>query len=112
MDELMVVNPDVGGVARARRRGSTTAIVDKRREAGEVAEMTVIGDAGQTCLIVDDISTRRHLCKAAEVLTEAGARRSTLHHPRRHVRPGGRTCGQFGHEIAGHHRQHRADPRG
>uniref|UniRef100_UPI002B265D84 ribose-phosphate diphosphokinase n=1 Tax=Leisingera sp. TaxID=1879318 RepID=UPI002B265D84 len=49
MDELMVVSPDVGGVARARelakRINAPLSIVDKRREkAGEVAEMTVIGD--------------------------------------------------------------------
>lgn len=80
MDNLMVVSPDVGGVARARelaqRIGAPLAIVDKRREkAGEVAEMTVIGDvSGKACIIVDDIcDTAGTLCKAAEVLTEAGA---------------------------------------
>ncbi|HBB83686.1 MAG TPA: phosphoribosylpyrophosphate synthetase, partial [Sulfitobacter sp.] len=49
----------------------------KRREkAGEVAEMTVIGDVkGKTCLIVDDIcDTAGTLCKAAEVLLENGAK--------------------------------------
>lgn len=81
MDELMVVSPDVGGVARARelakRINSPLAIVDKRREkAGEVAEMTVIGDVtGKTCLIVDDMcDTAGTLCKAAEVLLENGAK--------------------------------------
>ncbi len=81
MDELMVVSPDVGGVARARelakRIGSPLAIVDKRREKpGEVAEMTVIGNVeGRTCLIVDDIcDTAGTLCKAAQVLMESGAR--------------------------------------
>ena len=55
MGDVMVVSPDVGGVARARelakRISSPLAIVDKRREKpGEVAEMTVIGDVtGQTC---------------------------------------------------------------
>ncbi|MGQ0563730.1 MAG: ribose-phosphate pyrophosphokinase [Gemmobacter sp.] len=80
MGELMVVSPDVGGVARARelatRIKAPLAIVDKRREkAGEVAEMTVIGDvAGRVCIIVDDIAdTAGTLCKAAEVLLEAGA---------------------------------------
>jgi len=79
-DELMVVSPDVGGVARARelatRIGCPLAIVDKRREKpGEIAEMTVIGDVtGKTCLIVDDLcDTAGTLCKAAEVLIEAGA---------------------------------------
>ena len=80
MDELMVVSPDVGGVARARelakRTGSPLAIVDKRREKpGEVAEMTVSGNVeGRTCLIVDDIcDTAGTLCKAAQVLMESGA---------------------------------------
>ena len=80
MADLMVVSPDVGGVARARelakRIGAPLAIVDKRREkAGEVAEMTVIGNvAGKTCLIVDDIvDTAGTLCKAAEVLLQSGA---------------------------------------
>ncbi|MEO0719315.1 MAG: ribose-phosphate diphosphokinase, partial [Pseudomonadota bacterium] len=54
------------------------SIVDKRREkAGEVAEMTVIGDVtGKTCVIVDDIcDTAGTLCKAAELLMEKGAAR-------------------------------------
>ncbi|MBB3712397.1 ribose-phosphate pyrophosphokinase [Limimaricola variabilis] len=79
-DDVMVVSPDVGGVARARelakRIGAPLAIVDKRREkAGEVAEMTVIGDvSGKACIIVDDIcDTAGTLCKAAETLMEAGA---------------------------------------
>ncbi len=80
MDNMMVVSPDVGGVARARelakRINAPLAIVDKRREkAGEVAGMTVIGDvSGKKCIIVDDIcDTAGTLCKAAEVLMEAGA---------------------------------------
>jgi ribose-phosphate pyrophosphokinase len=80
MQDLMVVSPDVGGVARARelakRIGAPLSIVDKRREkAGEVAGMTVIGDvAGKKCIIVDDIcDTAGTLCKAAEVLMENGA---------------------------------------
>jgi len=81
MDNLMVVSPDVGGVARARdlaqRIGAPLSIVDKRREkAGEVAEMTVIGNVeGRSCLIVDDIvDTAGTLCKAADVLMENGAK--------------------------------------
>ena len=80
LDKVTVVSPDVGGVARARdlaqRIGCGLAIVDKRRlRAGEIAEMNVIGDvSGQTCIIVDDIcDTAGTLCKAAEVLMEAGA---------------------------------------
>ncbi|MDD9743783.1 MULTISPECIES: ribose-phosphate pyrophosphokinase [Marinovum] len=80
LNDIMVVSPDVGGVARARelakRINAPLSIVDKRREkAGEVAEMTVIGDVnGKKCIIVDDIcDTAGTLCKAAEVLIEAGA---------------------------------------
>ncbi|AOZ70173.1 phosphoribosylpyrophosphate synthetase [Rhodobacter xanthinilyticus] len=80
LDDVMVISPDVGGVARARelakRINAPLAIVDKRREkAGEVAGMTVIGDvSGKKCIIVDDIcDTAGTLCKAAEVLMAAGA---------------------------------------
>ncbi|GHG24932.1 MULTISPECIES: ribose-phosphate pyrophosphokinase [Paracoccus] len=80
MQDLMVVSPDVGGVARARelatRIGAPLSIVDKRREkAGEVAEMTVIGDVeGKVCIIVDDIcDTAGTLVKAAQTLIDSGA---------------------------------------
>ncbi|WP_333714667.1 ribose-phosphate pyrophosphokinase [Yoonia sp.] len=81
MDEVMVVSPDVGGVARARdlaqRIDAPLSIVDKRRgKPGEVAEMTVIGEVkDKVCVIVDDIvDTAGTLCKAAEVLIENGAK--------------------------------------
>lgn len=80
MEDVMIVSPDVGGVARARelakRINAPLSIVDKRREkAGEIAEMTVIGNVeGKKCIIVDDIcDTAGTLCKAAEVLIENGA---------------------------------------
>ncbi|MCL4066514.1 ribose-phosphate pyrophosphokinase [Pseudomonas sp. GX19020] len=80
LDDVMIISPDVGGVARAReiakRINAPLAIVDKRREkAGEVAEMTVIGNvSGKKCIIVDDIcDTAGTLCKAAETLINAGA---------------------------------------
>lgn len=81
IEDVMIVSPDVGGVARARdlakRIGCPLSIVDKRRgKPGEVAEMTVIGDVkDRTCIIVDDIvDTAGTLCKAAEVLMENGAK--------------------------------------
>ncbi|ASP19213.1 ribose-phosphate pyrophosphokinase [Antarctobacter heliothermus] len=80
LSDVMVISPDVGGVARARelakRIEAPLSIVDKRREKpGEVAEMTVIGSVeGKRCIIVDDMcDTAGTLCKAAEVLMEHGA---------------------------------------
>ncbi|WP_319824725.1 ribose-phosphate pyrophosphokinase [Thalassovita sp.] len=80
LQDVMVVSPDVGGVARARelakRINAPLSIVDKRREKpGEVAEMTVIGNvSGKKCIIVDDMcDTAGTLCKAAEILMEHGA---------------------------------------
>lgn len=80
LEDVMIVSPDVGGVARARelakRIEAPLAIVDKRREkAGEVAEMTVIGDVeDKVCIIVDDMcDTAGTLCKAARVLLDNGA---------------------------------------
>src|SRR6056297_951623 len=81
IDDVMIVSPDVGGVARARelakRIEAPLAIVDKRRErAGEVSEMTVIGDVtDRICVIVDDMcDTAGTMVKAAEILLESGAR--------------------------------------
>jgi ribose-phosphate pyrophosphokinase len=78
--DLCVVSPDAGGVERARayakRLGATLAIVDKRRETANVAEVhNVIGDvSGKTVLIVDDlVDTAGTLCKVAEALSAAGA---------------------------------------
>ncbi|QOL79483.1 ribose-phosphate pyrophosphokinase [Pseudooceanicola spongiae] len=80
LQDVMVVSPDVGGVARARelakRINVPLSIVDKRREKpGEIAEMTVIGEVkDKICIIVDDIcDTAGTLCKAAELLMEYGA---------------------------------------
>src|ERR1700729_2551348 len=79
--DLTVVSPDAGGVERARsvakRLNAPLAIIDKRREEANVAEvMNVIGDvSGQNCLIVDDIiDTAGTLVKGAEALIEHGAR--------------------------------------
>lgn len=81
LGDVTIVSPDVGGVGRARelaqRIGAPLAIVDKRREkAGEVAEMTVIGEVkDRTCIIIDDIvDTAGTLCKAADVLKGQGAK--------------------------------------
>lgn len=80
LTKLMVVSPDVGGVARARdlakRINAPLAIIDKRRErAGESEVMNVIGDvSGCACLLVDDIvDSGGTLMNAAEALHKQGA---------------------------------------
>jgi len=80
-DNVMVVSPDVGGVARARglakRINAPLAIVDKRRErAGESEVMNVIGEvAGHTCVLVDDIvDSGGTLVNAADALLKQGAK--------------------------------------
>jgi ribose-phosphate pyrophosphokinase len=77
---LTVVSPDAGGVERARafakRLNAPLAIIDKRREEANVAEvMNVVGDVeGRNCLIVDDlIDTAGTLVKGAEALLAKGA---------------------------------------
>jgi ribose-phosphate pyrophosphokinase len=79
--DLTVVSPDAGGVERARsvakRLNGRLAIIDKRREEANVAEvMNVIGDVeGQHCLIVDDlIDTAGTLVKGSEALFQYGAK--------------------------------------
>jgi ribose-phosphate pyrophosphokinase len=81
LPDLTVVSPDAGGVERARayakRLDASLAIVDKRRDSPNVAEVhNVIGDvAGRTALIVDDIvDTGGTLAKVAEAIKAAGAR--------------------------------------
>jgi ribose-phosphate pyrophosphokinase len=81
VEDLTVVSPDAGGVERARsvakRLNAPLAIIDKRREEANVAEvMNVIGDvSGQNCLIVDDlIDTAGTLVRGSEALLEYGAK--------------------------------------
>jgi ribose-phosphate pyrophosphokinase len=76
----IVVSPDAGGVERARafakRINVPLAIIDKRRDDVNVAEvMHIIGEvAGKECLIVDDlIDTGGTLVKGAEALLKEGA---------------------------------------
>jgi ribose-phosphate pyrophosphokinase len=78
--KIMVVSPDVGGVARARglakRINAPLAIVDKRRErAGESEVMNVIGEvAGHICILVDDIiDSGGTVVNAADALLQQGA---------------------------------------
>ncbi len=80
-DDMVVVSPDVGGVARARafakKLECDLAIIDKRRPKANVSEvMNIIGDIeGRTCVLMDDmVDTAGTLCKAADVLKARGAK--------------------------------------
>ncbi len=83
LGEVVVVSPDVGGVARARAFAkrmddAPLAIIDKRRSAHNVAEsLTVIGDvSGKTAVLVDDmIDTGGTISQGAKLLRQQGAKR-------------------------------------
>lgn len=79
-DDLVVVSPDTGSVARARQfandLGVRLVIVDKRRpKANETEVMNIIGEIeGCHALIFDDmIDTAGTLVKAAKALKDQGA---------------------------------------
>jgi len=82
LTDLVVVSPDVGGVARARAfakklNDAPLAIIDKRRQTHNVAEvMNVVGDVrGKTAVLVDDmIDTAGTICEGARLLKREGAR--------------------------------------
>lgn len=82
LEDLVVVSPDVGGVARARALAkrlddAPLAIIDKRRQAHNIAEvMNVIGDVrGKTAVLVDDmIDTAGTILEGAKILRQEGAR--------------------------------------
>ncbi|MDB5506636.1 MAG: phosphoribosylpyrophosphate synthetase [Devosia sp.] len=78
--KVMIVSPDVGGVARARniaeRINADLAIVDKRRPRAGVSQvMNIIGEVtGFHCILIDDIvDSGGTLVNAAEALLKAGA---------------------------------------
>ncbi len=81
LSDIVVVSPDVGGVARARAFAkklddAPLAIIDKRRHAHNVAEvLNVIGDVkGKTAILVDDmIDTAGTICAGAKLLRQQGA---------------------------------------
>jgi ribose-phosphate pyrophosphokinase len=77
---VTIISPDAGGVERARayakRLDADLAIIDKRREAANVAEvMNIVGDVkGKDCVIVDDmVDTAGTLAEGATALMEEGA---------------------------------------
>ena len=78
-EDMVVVSPDVGSVARSRtfanKMGMGLAIVDKRREKANQCEvMNIIGDVkGKRCLLFDDmVDTAGSLCNAAKAISEIG----------------------------------------
>ena len=78
-DDVIVVSPDVGSVARARafaqKLGMGLAIVDKRRQKANSSEvMNIIGEVrGKKVLLFDDmVDTGGSLCGAAQALVELG----------------------------------------
>ncbi|MGM9998464.1 MAG: ribose-phosphate diphosphokinase [Candidatus Bruticola sp.] len=81
-ENLVVVSPDAGGVARAtklaERLGAKLAIIFKRRpEPDKLDVIDIVGDIkNKTCIVVDDmISTGGTLVKGVETLIEHGAER-------------------------------------
>ena len=84
-EDMMVVSPDVGSVARARafaqKLHMQLAIVDKRRQKANQCEvMNVIGDVkGKDCILFDDmVDTAGSLCGAAKALIEIGHAKSVV----------------------------------
>lgn len=79
-NEIVVISPDAGGVERARafakRLNTDLAIIDKRRDAPNLAKaMAVIGDVkGKRAVILDDMAdTAGTLTEAANTIMENGA---------------------------------------
>ena len=79
--DLVVVSPDAGGVERARaiakRMQASLAIIDKRREGPNQAQiMNIIGDVeGRSALLLDDmIDTAGTIVQGAQACAEKGAR--------------------------------------
>jgi ribose-phosphate pyrophosphokinase len=77
---LVIVSPDTGGVERARafakRLDASLAIIDKRRQAANVAQvMNIIGEVeGKAVVLLDDmVDTAGTLTKSAEALKQHGA---------------------------------------
>ncbi len=80
LNNTVVVSPDTGGVERARafgkRLGASLAIIDKRREGPNEAQvMNIIGNVeGKRVIILDDmIDTAGTVVQAANALKDAGA---------------------------------------
>ena len=82
-EDMVVVSPDVGSVARARtfaqKLHMNLAIVDKRRQKANSSEvMNIIGDVrDKRVILLDDmVDTGGSLCGAAKALVEVGGAKS------------------------------------
>jgi ribose-phosphate pyrophosphokinase len=80
VSDMVIVSPDAGGVERARafakRLNSSLAIIDKRRESPNQAEvMNIIGDVkGKHALLFDDmIDTAGTIVQTAQTCLDNGA---------------------------------------
>lgn len=80
VSDLVIVSPDAGGVERARafakRLNSSLAIIDKRRESPNQAEvMNIIGDVqGKNAFLFDDmIDTAGTIVQTAQTCMDNGA---------------------------------------
>ena len=92
---MIVVSPDVGGVARARALAkrlddADLAIIDKRRpRPNESKVMNIIGEVeGKTCVLIDDmVDTAGTLCQARAGVEGRGRDESGgVHHAPRALR--------------------------
>ena len=79
LDDLVIVSPDAGGVARAKvfaeKLHASLAIIFKRRpNPDQVETIDIVGDvAGKTAIIYDDmISTGSTLIEASKILKSKG----------------------------------------
>lgn len=79
-DNIVIVSPDTGGVERARafgkRLGASLAIIDKRREGPNDAQVVnIIGHVkGKKAILLDDmIDTAGTVVQSAKALAEEGA---------------------------------------
>ena len=81
IEDLVVVSPDLGSVARSRkfadRLDAQIAIIDKRRPKANVSEiMNIIGDIkGKNVILIDDmIDTAGTIVQGAKALKDLGAK--------------------------------------
>lgn len=95
-EDTILCGPDAGSAKRVKRMKDqlhdyhnlslNIVMLDKtRKEANKIDEMLIIGDVkGKNVIILDDmVDTAGTLCKAAEVIMEAGAKsvRAIISHP-------------------------------